>query len=328
MNMKNKKLEEARRHIEFLQGGAKGWITLANATKNGNWRQYHFKYEQLEEELPKWIYRDDVFFSQNNFYKPERGADNIKELRALYVDIDCYKKGYKASRVAEKLHMDVFGETLPPPSSITYSGQGLNCIWLIEPAPYQALPLWSAIQRYFYEQLKDVGADELSLDAARVFRITGTTNGKNGQEVRIDYNNDYRYSLREIQEEYLPERKPKQRAEQKTSCTRPVAERKDTGLEAARLADLEKIAELRDGDIPEGAREYFCFLYRYWSCCVTKDPELALRRTLDFHSRFQNPLSEKEVRNATKSAEKAWLHKLDLKKNAEAALKRYPRRRL
>ena len=43
-----------------------------------------------------------------------------------------------------------------------------------------------------------------------MFRVSGSINSKNGKEVAIDYRHDYRYTLRDLQAEYLPELIPKQ----------------------------------------------------------------------------------------------------------------------
>src|SRR3712207_6566744 len=90
-------------------------------------------------------------------------------------------------------------------------------------------------------------------------------------------------------------------------------------LHYARLMDLVKLQEMRnglcrnkDGTLTEtGQREIMCFLYRYWSCCFTKDKEKAIKDTLEFNKGFTLPLDENTVRTQTRQAEKAyeeWLY--------------------
>ncbi|WP_231169921.1 hypothetical protein [Clostridium botulinum] len=90
-------------------------------------------------------------------------------------------------------------------------------------------------------------------------------------------------------------------------------------LHYARLMDLVKLQEMRnglcrnkDGNLTEtGQREVMCFLYRYWSCCFTKDPKKALEDTLEFNKGFTLPLDENTVRTQTRQAENAyeeWLY--------------------
>ena len=68
-----------------------------------------------------------------------------------------------------------------------------------------AMPLWYAVQRYIYNQLKEFGADANALDPTRVLRIAGTVNSKSNSYVEILDMHSYKYRLRDIQEEYLPE---------------------------------------------------------------------------------------------------------------------------
>ena len=200
-------LEEAKQHVLFHHYQASGWITIAKKERDGTWKQYHYQPEQLASELSNWL-GDNVYFSQNTFYKPQRRIENIKQLRALYVDIDCHNLNYDPYWVADKLYLEVFNDAVPVPNFIIFSGRGLVCIWLIEPVPYKALPLWKAVQNHFFKQMEYVGADQKSIDPTRVFRVAGSVNAKNGKKVVIEYRHDYRYILRELQAEYLPELSP------------------------------------------------------------------------------------------------------------------------
>ncbi|WP_096203136.1 replication protein [Bacillus sp. FJAT-45350] len=312
-------LDKAKEHVLFHHHEADGWITLAKKCKKGSWRQYHYKPEELSSVLKEWE-GEDVFFSQNSFFKPQRRLENIRQLRSIYVDIDCHQLDFDPEWVYGKLTLEVFGTTLPYPNHVIFSGRGLVCVWLIEPVPKRALPLWQAVQSYFFEQLKYVGADPMSTDATRVFRIAGTRNSKNGREVRLHICHDHRSTLRELQEEYLPELLSPNRTskEAKVYCLTNLY-----NLHYNRLLDIEKLAELRNYDM-KGYRELFCFLYRYWSCCFTQDTNESLKRTLEINLAFTSPLPEKEVVRATLSAEKAWQARHDETANIIAFEKGYP----
>lgn len=314
-------LEEARQHMLFHhQYKAKGWITLAQKGLDGAWKQYHYQEQQLQNELDKWQGKN-IYYSQNTFYKPQRRIETIKQLRALYIDVDCYNLNYDPRWVVEKLKLEVFQETLPTPNLIIHSGRGLVFIWLIEPVPSQALPLWKAIQNYFYQQMEYVGADKKSIDPTRVFRVAGSINSKNSKEVFVEYNHEHRYILRELQTEYLPELNSfKKKTGRMSKVVRLYNVR---NLHYARLLDLVKLAELRNYDL-NGHRELVCFLYRYWSCCLTDDEGNSLSQMLGFNSEFTEPLSKVEVSRATKSAEKAWHAKNCEKANEEAIARGYP----
>lgn len=317
-------LAEARHHAWFHHYDSDGFITIAKKNpETGAFRQYHYKTpEQLAENLSEWI-GDDVYFSQNTFYKPVRRIENIRQLRSLYVDLDFYLFNYDPSWVIGKLEHEFFGQSIPDPNIIIFSGQGIVLIWLIEPVPYKALPLWQAIERYMLDQLKDLGGDPKAVDAARIFRIAGSRNTKNGSYVRTEYRHEYRYDIHQIQEDYLPELKPKKQKASPGRKKKIVQLFNIYSLHFARIKDIHKLIELRNGDM-EGMRETVCFLYRYWMCCYMEDPQEALQATMELNNKFTHPLKAREVERATKSAEKAWAARSNKEADKAAKEKGYP----
>ena len=301
-----------------------GWITLAKkdpTTKR--FRQYHYQPEELASALSDWM-GEDVYYSQNSFYKPQRRIDNVRQLRTLYVDLDVYNLGMTPEWVLGKLEWEVFGQGLPEPNMIIFSGRGLVLIWHIEPLPIEAMPLWRAVETFFVKQLKEVGADTKATDPARIFRLAGSVNSKNNAIVRAEYRHDHRYDIHQLQHDYLPELSPKKLAvKKKGRKTKVVRMFNVYTLHLSRARDLAKLVELREGDIRD-CRENLLFLYRYFTCCFTDDPTKALDDTLSLNSEFRRPLPEREVRSATKSAEKAWAARCDSKANEVAKSLGYP----
>lgn len=323
----SERVEEAKRHILFQHDPqtSDGYITLAKKV-NGRFMQYHYKPNNLAEHLTEWL-GYDVYFSQNTFYKAQRRIENIRQLKSLYVDIDCHTLGFKPEWVLGKLELEQFKQSIPEPNLVIFSGRGLVLVWLIEPVPYKALPLWNSIQNYLLNQVKDLGGDSKAIDAARVFRVAGSINSKNGANVHVEYRHDYRYGLREIQHEYLPELKPiehKPNEKKKSGRKKKIVHLFNIyTLNHARLLDITKIVELRNYDV-SGYRETICFLYRYWACCLCNDTEDACRQTKEFNDTFINPLPEKELLRATKSAEKAYQAKSNKEANERAKAMGFP----
>jgi len=314
-------LEQAKRHFDLHHGGADGWITFARI-ENGVFRQWHFRPEEASAALSEWI-GEDVYFSQNTFYRPGRRVENVRQLRALYVDVDFYMLNFSPEWVIGHMETFIFGERVPEPNLIIHSGRGFVVVWLIEPVPgKKALPLWQAVERHFAAQFRDIGGDPRATDAARVFRIAGSINSRNGAEVTVQFRHPYRYQLRQLQVDYLPELTP--RKTKTRGRPRKIARLFTVhALHAARLRDLAKLVQLRGGRMT-GYREIACFLYRYWSCCFLEDPEEALRQTKEFNLEFSEPLSDQEVIRATRSAEKAWKARSDKEADRIAREKGYP----
>jgi len=321
----NDALKKAQYHAWFHHYDSDGWITVAKKTKNGKFQQYHYQPEELAVSLSEWL-GEDVYFSQNTFYKPQRKIENIRQLRSLYVDLDFYLFNYDPSWILGKLEYEYFGEVIPEPNILIFSGQGLVLIWLLEPVPYKALPLWQAVQNYLLERLKELGGDPKATDAARVFRIAGSINSKNGAEVKAEYRHDYKYELKQIQFDYLPDLNEaiNPSKKKKPGRKKKIVQLFNTyKLHYARLLDLVRLVELRNYEVT-GYREVICFLYRYWLCCYTNDPVEALNQTHTLNLQFTEPLPFHEVEKATRSAEKAWEARNNEEANRIAIEKGYP----
>ncbi len=151
-----------------------------------------------------------------------------------------------------------------------------------------------AIEDYLYNQLKEFGADRQALDATRILRVPGSINSKSKTVVSIldEYN-------------YIPELKPYEKKKGRPKKINFIF--RERSLYYARVQDIIKLCELREYDL-KGHRELILFLYRYYLCSFTEDVQKALKDTLELNNMFRQPLSQREVVRATKSAEKCYLN--------------------
>ena len=295
-----KELSQSVKYINTVHGNSEGWITKAKISSEG-YKQWHYKHMQL---VGLKFNEDNVYITLNTFYKTYRRIEYLKELKALFIDLDTYKTGFTKEQILMNLNENYFGKNIPIPNLIIDSGRGLYLIWLIKKVPSMALPLWKAAEEYLYKTLKEFGADRQALDATRILRVPGSFNSKTHTEVKVIDNYEYLYELREIQNEYMPElseNTPKRRGRPK----KVVFVHRERSLYYARLQDITKLCELRKYNL-KGHREFILFLYRYYVCYFTDDIKKALNDTLWLNSMFKHPLSEKEVIRATKSAEKVF----------------------
>ena len=289
-------------YIDRVHGNSKGWITRSCIDENG-YSQWHYKYLELKETD---LTGENIYITLNTFYKPCRRLECIKELNFVYIDLDYYKTKYTKEQIIMNLESNYFNKIIPATNYIIDSGRGLALLWNINKVPSQALPLWKAIQEYLYHQLKEFGADRQALDATRILRVPGSINSKSKTVVSIIDEYDYIYDLREIQKEYLPELKPKEKKKGRPKKVNYVY--RERSLYFARIQDITKLCELREYDL-RGHREIILFLYRYYLCSFTEDVQKALEDVLELNSMFIYPLKEKEVIRATRSAEKCYLDK-------------------
>lgn len=296
-------MQAAVKHISSHHENSDGWITLAKKEKS-NFKQFHYKLDDLQDKLSEWV-GEDVYFSQNTFWRPQRRLENLRELRALYCDIDFYKIEFTVDQVKMALEMDYYRQKIPEPNYVINSGRGIVLVWLIEPVPIMGLPRWQAVENYIINQLKPLGADTQASDAARIFRLAGTVNSKNKKTVTIEYRHEHKYILEYLKIEFLPEIKKKEKRSNENRQQKIEHIFNTLTLHYNRLVDLCKLIELRNYHMT-GCREVSLFLYRYWSSCYLSDKNEALRQTLSLNSEFTEPLPEREADRATKSAERAY----------------------
>lgn len=308
-------------YLGTLHENSKGWITLATKdlkkSRKDQWKQRHYKIENLKNLDLMGL---DTYISLNTFYKPCKASENVKEINCLYSDLDFYKgkceyNNYTKEQILMNLNDNYFNKTLPIPSYIIDSGRGMYLIWLIEPVPYKALKEWQKIQKYILKQLKEFGADKVAVDVSRVLRVPGSINSKSNTRVEILEEYNYRYTLREIREQFYREEKKAKKKVKKKSKNKPKKVvsvtnkltflRTTRSLYNARIEDLEKLCELRNYKL-KGKREIILFLYRYWLCMYTEDTEEALEKTLELNNKFNEPLKRNEVLTDTKAAEKVF----------------------
>lgn len=288
-------------YLEILHGESKGWITKAKI--NCIYKQWHYKYKEL---LGEEFNVENVYISLNTFYSTFRRVEYLKELNAHFIDLDTYKTKFNKEQILMDLEENYFNKSIPRPNLIIDSGRGLYLIWIINSVPSKALPLWKAIEDYLYSNLKVFGADRQALDPTRILRVPGSINTKTNTEVKILEKYDYIYDLREIQKEFLPELKPKEKKKGRPKKINYIF--RERSLYYARIQDITKLCELREYDL-KGHREIILFLYRYYLCSFTEDVKKALEDVLELNSMFILPLRENEVIRATRSAEKCYLDK-------------------
>lgn len=234
--------------------------------------------ETLQTVLPSWL-EGTSFLSLNRFFKRRR-TRSLMSLNAIYVDLDFRAvvawRGKSADEVQVALERHCLSLGLPEPSFIIQTGRGLAAIWLIKPMPPQALARWRAAIRALIDLWKGFGADRSCSDVTRVFRIPGTINEKNGQEVRVTGGSLQRYSFDALEDQiYIASGRPTRRqleARRKArKKQRRQKEQMPKGLSPAQRfeqiqQDLEKIAEAYGGQMPEGTRNTWLHLF---GACLT-----------------------------------------------------------
>lgn len=145
----------------------------------------------------------DVYYAPSQFHGSTRKATDASVVPALWVDLDAGpgKLHSTAESALDALLAWTQRRALPAPTHVIRSGAGLHVYWLLD-APV-SLDRWQpAAQRFKRALAADRVADDLgcTTDAARILRVPGTHNRKNGSPlpVQLLYETDRRVRLDDI----------------------------------------------------------------------------------------------------------------------------------
>jgi len=136
----------------------------------------------------------DVYFGvglrRRRLARGRGGAAAVASLPALWADIDILGPAHKADdlppdEAAAKSILEAFGLA---PSALVHTGYGLHAYWLLDvPYPVQSVKATRELLRSFGQALSAVAArsgwaiDTSVFEPARVLRLPGTINHKNGR---------------------------------------------------------------------------------------------------------------------------------------------------
>ena len=267
-----------------------GLVTIA--VYAGHWREFHVPVPEAAKLAQAYAGQPDVYITQNRFRGP-RTIARLWQLDSLWVDMDFYRhrewSGTPADSMAYWVHEALREAQLPDPTFIVATGRGITAVWLHTPIPRMALPRWTACQKVLYTALKPLGADRAAMDAARVFRLVGTVNGRVGQPVTALTPVGDIWDFENLAFEILPlaraelsdlrvQRALRQAERPRQAKNPPRTHFSTATLWEARLSDLQRLRELRWwGELPPGHRDLWLFLAITAMSWLTEDPRILYR---------------------------------------------------
>lgn len=185
-------LYEPQEHASGLHGGRalpRSKVSVGFKKQVGKrWSEVSINIDELEDYCRRLKDVDDVYIAQNPVWG-WRGIHNLAGLNACFSDLDLYNKpefqNYSPEALADKVRFHLDDLNIPEPTTIIYSGRGLQCVWLFDKVvSRKALPRWKAAQEYLCKALQAFSADKMAIDGARVLRLYGTRHSFNGELVR------------------------------------------------------------------------------------------------------------------------------------------------
>lgn len=285
------------------------YITVANRNKSA-WNQVHcLGHESATTHIITLRESEiqDIYHSNNSFFKPQRGEATLFNLNALYLDIDWHeaKEQIDHKRVIEYLSVVYFNRKVPLPSYIVATGRGLQLYWRIETAPKQAIFLWKLVQSRMAQALANISEFETGInvdmscvnDVARVFRVPNTFNTKSKTYARVvQYSENAVYTLSEIRDEYFKDLYSDSDRLLKKSKNNVIANKffNKLNLQQSRIDDLLLLLEMRAGDMV-GCRDKFLFVYGWTLVGKRATEEVFVRELVAVNELFKDPLPYAEI---------------------------------
>ena len=264
--------------------------------------------------------KEDLMISANTFKTMDKATEtNLFSINTICVDIDYKKlkwcKDLPPEHIIKLLELDYFGVKLPKPNYIEYSNQ-LRLIYVLsEPIyiPKKNVAVRGLCQR-ISEEFATILKDEFGAETQKCekfIRIPYSINTKTSDDVKIMPYSQFRYTLKELQENWLselPEWYEKWKEKSQNEDKKPVKPFNALEFNPKRLNDFRKLQNyLNQNDIRD-FRSRLCFLFHNYTLMVySQTPNVekgyhqkAIYDVLAFNQDFKYPLLEKQIISDTK----------------------------
>ena len=169
--------------------GGEGYYCIAGKKNEGSMKQqFHDSLDAVTEAANNFDGQGhDVYFALSSFVDKNRKSDNARDLKSLFLDIDCgADKPYQTQSDALKA-LRTFRKTytLPKPYIIN-SGRGLHVYWTLDKS--YSRDEWKPVASQLKTTCLQDGLDidpVVTDDAARLLRIPNTRNFKGEQPLPV-----------------------------------------------------------------------------------------------------------------------------------------------
>lgn len=339
-----------QKHHRHLPSPALDWLQLHFQSSGFNGR-FQIGYRRPEsgsilplttqplEQLPGFIesahfsLRLDYYIMANSFNGVKRQKDDLFSLHNIVVDIDSHSDEhmyfndeplYSFLRELEAAVSD--DEDIPSPTSIVWTGRGLQLWWAIVPMSVKCLPWYEEIRDAFILRLQDLIDDypdkleslkvdsSASRNAVGYFRLPGTVNSKSQTLVKAEIWSSKQYDTHDLIKWAKRYKKEHDKEEERTYIYSQAESFDYSDVEVKilknvftlaffRARQIIRLRSIRNGDIGDETRNNMCLIL-YNAFLLSYGEEKAWEKVLDFNSGFKNPMTEKELHNSLDTSTK------------------------
>lgn len=299
-----------RRHMkEYTNYLNHSWLTEPddNEMYDRLWSIESF-FEHCEKEIKQSS--EDVYFTVNSFWRPDKSEQNVRHLNCFVLDFDYYK----LKQFDHLQPMDFYNKKLKhklpfKPTAVIDSGRGLYVLYAFHHCSYHFCKLYKSIGKSFYKQYASYGLDQKAMNVTQVIRLPGTLNTKSLDEVKIlELHEDTDYSIQDFAM-LLPYSYEEVMEHKSNSATyKPLPKEKSIEEKAKRKPyfkdfydDMKKLIQLRNhAQIYEGYREMLLFIVRERACWSGYTIDESVKFALELNALFHCPMKKSAVEKQCK----------------------------
>ena len=292
---------------------------------DGTWRESMHKHSHLSFiGAPS---SGSLYVSVNGFSGDRRRLDSLRQINALFFDLDCHGSSRSQTDNAICNALEIISEAvriekLPCPTLTVDSGRGLHLYYVLNrsipyrcsangPVNEKALSLFQLVQQKLsgtlsrlMEPIDCIDVDKKVFDFTRVSRVPGSFNPVAQRYARLLSSSDSYYDLSKLNAKLGGFAKHIVSPEMRHSTNALFSKKHgdDSPLLRSRLANVISLQTLRNFDC-EGSRELMCFVF-YNTAVQLVGPNDASRQLCTFNSHFMQPLSQAELDSVVRSVDR------------------------
>ena len=292
---------------------------------DGTWRESMHKQSHLSFiGAPN---NGSLYVSVNGFSGDRRRLDSLRQINALFFDLDCHGSSRSQTDNAICNALEIISEAvriekLPRPTLTVDSGRGLHLYYVLNrsipyrcsangPVNEKALSLFQLVQQKLsgtlsrlMEPIDSIDVDKKVFDFTRVSRVPGSFNPVAQRYARLLSSSDSYYDLSKLNAKLGGFAKHVVSPEMRHSTNALFSKKHgdDSPLLRSRLANVISLQTLRNFDC-EGSRELMCFVF-YNTAVQLVGPNDASWQLCTFNSHFTQPLSQAELDSVVRSVDR------------------------
>lgn len=288
-------------------------------------------------ELEEYNQIHNTYVSVHGFTKYGRKSEDIRQINAIYFDLDMHNKEVLSilrSKDVQMSYIDecigntlnilydaVHSEEIPEPTMITNTGRGLGIFYVLDRSIACAkgrnekqVTYWHQVYRGLALKFKEILTEEnnqfaknpeallefddkVVADVSRVTRMPMTYNQAAGRECKLLSAEGGYYSLKELGK-YI-KYVPKRMIQKTENVVR--VDFFSMRFHQERIVALENLQKIRNYKC-NGNREYMCFCF-YNEATQLYGPKQATSMVRTYNNNFTEPLLASEIRNLVKGVD-------------------------